>query len=46
MQLPNVTIVAAGEKERKPVIRIYVTHKVPEFELSPHQYLSEDAGWL
>ncbi|MEK6322940.1 MAG: hypothetical protein AABN33_14805 [Acidobacteriota bacterium] len=36
MQLPNVTIVATGKKAGKDVIKVYVTHKVPESELQ-HQ---------
>jgi hypothetical protein len=37
MQLPNVTIAATGEMEGKPVIKIYVTHKVPESKLQSHE---------
>lgn len=37
MQLPNVTGVGIGEKERKKVIKVFVTHKVPESALRPHE---------
>ncbi len=39
MQLPNVTIVAIGEKAGKDVIKVYVTHKVPESELRPQDII-------
>jgi hypothetical protein len=35
MQLPNVTGVGVGEKAGKPVIKVFVTHKVPESDLQP-----------
>ena len=33
MQLPNVTGVGLGEKGGRPVIKVFVTHKVPETDL-------------
>lgn len=33
MRLPNVTGVGIGEKAGKPVIKVFVTHKVPESDL-------------
>ena len=39
MQLPNVTMVAIGEKAGKDVIKVYVTHKVPESELRPEDII-------
>jgi len=35
MRLPNVTGVGIGEKEGKQVIKVFVTHKVPESALQP-----------
>ncbi len=35
MELPNVTIVAIGEKDGEPVIKVFVTHKVPASALRP-----------
>ena len=35
MRLPNVTAVGLGEKGGKPVIKVFVTHKVPESALRP-----------
>jgi len=35
MRLPNVTGVGIGEKAGKPVIKVFVTHKVPESTLQP-----------
>ncbi len=37
MRLPNVTGVGIGEKAGKPVIRVLVTHKVPESTLRPEE---------
>ncbi len=37
MQLSNVTGVGVGEKEGKKVIKVFVTHKVPESALRPHE---------
>lgn len=39
MQLPNVTIVGTGKKEGKDVIKIFVTHKVPESDLQPQEII-------
>jgi hypothetical protein len=33
MRLPNVTAVCIGEREGKAVIKVYVTRKLPPFEL-------------
>jgi hypothetical protein len=37
MRLPNVTGVGIGDKAGKPVIKVFVTHKVPESVLQPDQ---------
>jgi hypothetical protein len=37
LRLPNVNGVAIGEKAGKPVIKVFVTHKVPEFSLQPQE---------
>jgi hypothetical protein len=37
MQLPNVTGVGIGEKAGKPVLVVFVTHKVPVSELQPQE---------
>ncbi len=37
MRLPNVTGVGIGEKEGKKVIKVFVTHKVPESSLQPDE---------
>jgi hypothetical protein len=37
MRLPNVTGVGIGEKEGKAVIKVFVTHKVPESALRPQE---------
>ena len=37
MRLPNVTGVGIGQKGGKEVIKIFVTHKVPESALQPHE---------
>ena len=39
MQLPNVTGVGIGEKAGKKVIKVFVTHKVPESDLSPAEVI-------
>lgn len=36
MRLPNIRGVGIGEKEGKPVIKVLVTHKVPESTLQAH----------
>ena len=35
LQLPNVIGSGTGEKGGKPVIKIFVTHRVPESNLQP-----------
>ncbi|MCI0338521.1 MAG: hypothetical protein L0226_13170 [Acidobacteria bacterium] len=37
MNLPNVVGVGIGEKTGKPVIKVFVTHKVPESDLKPYE---------
>lgn len=37
LRLPNVNGVAIGEKAGKPVIKVFVTHKVPESLLQPQE---------
>jgi hypothetical protein len=37
MRLPNVTGVGIGEKSGKPVIKVFVTQKVPESDLQPQE---------
>jgi hypothetical protein len=37
MQLPNVTGVGIGQKGGKEVIKVFVTHKVPDSALQPHE---------
>jgi hypothetical protein len=37
LQLPNVTGVGIGEKAGKEVIKVFVTHKVPESALQPQE---------
>lgn len=37
MRLPNVTGVGIGEKAGKPVIKVFVTHKMPESALRSHE---------
>ena len=37
LRLPNVTGVGIGEKAGKPVIKVFVTHKVPESALRSHE---------
>ena len=37
MRLPNVTGIGTGEKAGKPVIKVFVAHKVPESGLRPHE---------
>ncbi|MGM3307993.1 hypothetical protein ACSQ6I_18795 [Anabaena sp. WFMT] len=37
MRLPNVIGVAIGEKGGKTVIKVFVTHKVPESDLQPQE---------
>lgn len=37
MRLPNVTGVGIGEKTGKAVIKVFVTHKLPESALRPQE---------
>jgi hypothetical protein len=39
MRLPNVMGVGIGEKVGKTVIKVFVTHKVPESILRPHEII-------
>jgi hypothetical protein len=39
MRLPNVTGVGIGEKAGKKVIKVFVTHKVPETALQPQEVI-------
>ena len=41
MRLPNVTGVGIGEKTGKAVIKVFVTHKVPESALRPQEIVPE-----
>jgi len=46
MGLPNVTGVGIGEKAGKPVIKVFVTHKVPESALQPQEVVPKALeGW-
>ncbi len=37
LRLPNVTGVGIGEKAGKQVVKVFVTHKVPESALQPQE---------
>jgi hypothetical protein len=37
LSLPNVTGVGIGERVGKPVIKVFVTRKVPESQLAPEE---------
>ncbi len=37
LALPNVTGVGIGERTGKPVIKVFVTEKVPESRLAPEE---------
>ncbi len=39
MQLPNVVGVGTGEKMGKEVLKVFVTHKVPESSLRPEDII-------
>jgi len=41
MRIPNVTGVGIGEKGGKEVIKVFVTHKVPESSLRPEEIIPE-----
>ena len=46
LQLPNVTGVGIGEKAGKVVIKVFVTHKVPESSLQPQEVVPKTLeGW-
>ena len=42
MRLPNVAGVAIGEKAGKAVIKVLVTHKVPESALRPEEIVPRE----
>jgi hypothetical protein len=42
MQLPNVTGVGIGERAGKKVIKVFVTHKVPESALQPQEIVPKN----
>jgi hypothetical protein len=44
MQLPNVNGVGIGRKEGKEVIKVFVTRKVPEDSLAPHEVVPQSIG--
>jgi len=39
MRLPNVKGVAIGKRAGKDVIKVFVTHKVPESDLQPKEII-------
>jgi hypothetical protein len=39
MQLPNVRGIGIGKKAEKEVIKVFVTHKVPESTLQPQEVI-------
>lgn len=41
LSLPNVSGIAVGEKAGKAVIKVFVTHKVPEELLQPQDIIPE-----
>ena len=44
MQLPNVNGVGIGKKGEKDVIKVFVTRKVPENFLQPHEVVPRAIG--
>jgi len=44
MQLPNVLGVGIGEKDGKPVIKVFVAHKVPEASLRKNEIVPKKLG--
>ena len=44
MRLPNVTGVGIGEKAGQAVIKVFVTHKVPESALRPPEIVPRSLG--
>lgn len=46
LHLPNVTGVGIGEKAGNVVMKVFVTHKVPESVLQPHEVVPKTLeGW-
>ena len=41
LALANVTGVGIGERDGKPVIKVFVTEKLPETELAPEERVPE-----
>ena len=41
LRLPNVTGVGIGERAGKKIIKVFVTHKVPESDLQPQEVIPE-----
>jgi len=39
LQLPNVTGIGIGSRQGKDVIKVFVTHKVPESSLRPEEII-------
>ena len=44
LELPNVTGVGIGKKGDRDVIKVFVTHKVPESELRPQDLVPKRLG--
>lgn len=44
MQLPNVTGIGIGKKGSKDVIKVFVTQKLPESALRPHEVIPKVLG--
>ena len=44
MELPNVNGVGIGKKGGKDVIKVFVTRKVPESALAPHEVVPRSIG--
>ena len=42
MNLPNVVRVGVGEKNNKEVIKLFVSHKVPEAELKSFEIIPKE----
>lgn len=46
MRLPNITGIGIGQKEGREVIKVFVTHKVPESTLQPQEVIPKALeGW-
>jgi len=41
LALPNVTVVGIGERDGKPVIKVFVTETLPETDLAPEERVPE-----